>query len=82
MKIFQDLVKVALTDNQQAAVASFVADRGIAAFKNSNLLKVINRGEFELAAEEFNRWVVANGKFSEELAALRQKEIELFTKTH
>jgi lysozyme len=82
LKIFQDLVKVALTDSQKNAVESFVNDRGVTAFKNSNLLKMINRGEFEQAAEEFGRWCVANGKFSEELAALRQKEVELFTKTH
>ena len=74
------LIKVQLTDNQLAAITSFVEDRGIVIFKNSRLLKVLNAGDFEAVPTELAKWVVENGKHREDLVLLRQKEIELFTK--
>lgn len=79
-KIVKDLVKVTLTESQKAAIVSFIDDRGQTIFKNSNLLKVINKNDFESVPIELAKWVVENGRHSPELELLRQKEIALFTK--
>ncbi len=49
-------VKVALTQNQFDALVSFVFNVGAGAFKNSTLLKVLNQGNYEEAANQFDRW--------------------------
>ena len=79
-KLVKDLVKVKLTESQTAAIVSFVTDRGQTIFKNSNLLKVINKNDFEAVPTELAKWVIENGKRCPELELLRQKEIALFTK--
>lgn len=79
-KLIKELVRVELNPNQFAAIESFVQDRGIEIFKNSNLLKVINRNELHLVAEELGRWVVQNGRHDPQLSELRHAEIELFAK--
>ena len=79
-KLVKDLVKVKLTESQTAAIVSFVTDRGTTIFKNSNLLKVINKNDFEAVPTELAKWVIENGKRRPELELLRQKEIALFTK--
>jgi len=79
-KIVKDLVKVTLTESQTAALVSFVDDRGPTIFKNSNLLKVINKNDFNAVPNELKKWVIENGKVRSELEELRQKEISLFTK--
>jgi lysozyme len=79
-KILKELVRTELTKNQILALESFIADRGEEIFKNSNLLKVINRGDFDAVPNELAKWVVDNGRRRLELAELREKEIALFTK--
>jgi|LauGreDrversion4_2_1035121.scaffolds.fasta_scaffold129646_6 lysozyme len=79
-KLVKDLVKVKLTESQTAALVSFVNDRGQTIFKNSNLLKVINKNDFEAVPAELAKWVVENGRRVQDLELLRQKEIALFTK--
>ncbi len=76
----KELVRTELTKNQILALESFITDRGEEIFKNSNLLKVINKGDFEAVPSELAKWTVQNGKRSSELAELREKEITLFTK--
>ena len=78
--IIKELVRVELTKNQTLALESFIEDRGDVIFKNSNLLKVINRGDFDAVPKELARWTVENGRVRPELELLRQKEITLFTK--
>ena len=79
-KLVKDLVKVKLTESQTAALVSFVNYRGQTIFKNSNLLKVINKNDFEAVPTELAKWVIENGRHRTELELLRQKEIALFTK--
>jgi lysozyme len=79
-KLVKDLVKVKLTESQTAALVSFVDDRGQTIFKNSNLLKVINKNDFGAVPAELAKWVIENGRHRHELDELRQKEIALFTK--
>ncbi len=78
-KLVKDLVKVKLTESQTAALVSFVNDRGETIFKNSNLLKVINKNDFDSVPIELAKWVIENGRHRPELDELRQKEITLFT---
>jgi lysozyme len=78
-KLVKDLVKVKLTESQTAAIVSFINDRGTTIFKNSNLLKVINKNDFGLVPTELAKWVIENGRHRPELELLRQKEISLFT---
>lgn len=79
-KIIKSLVRVELNSNQIQALTSFINDRGVSAFRNSNLLKAINRKDFDLVPKELAKWTIDQGRISPELAALRQQEIELFTK--
>ncbi len=50
------LVKVALTQNQFDAVVSFCYNVGIGAFKDSILLKKLNQRDYQGAANEFLKW--------------------------
>jgi lysozyme len=78
--LIKELVRTELTKNQILALESFITDRGEEIFKNSNLLKVINRGDFDAVPNELAKWIVDNGKRLPELVELREKEITLFTK--
>src|SRR6187402_2641122 len=49
-------VKVALTQNQFDALVSFVFNVGASAFAKSTLLKVLNLGNYDEAAKQFDRW--------------------------
>ena len=79
-KILKELVRVELTKNQILALESFITDRGEEIFKNSNLLKVINRSDFNSVSVELAKWVIDSGRRRPELAELREKEIALFIK--
>jgi len=75
----KELVKVKLTKNQILALESFIQDRGEEIFKNSNLLKVINKGDFDLVPAELSKWIIDSGRVRPELEEMRKKEIALFT---
>ena len=51
-----DNVTVPLTQNQFDALVSFIFNIGQGAFKRSTMLKVLNKGDYEQAAKEFDRW--------------------------
>jgi lysozyme len=78
--LIKELVRTELTKNQTLALESFIIDRGEEIFKNSNLLKVINKGDFDAVPKELSKWVIESGRVRPELEELRQKEIKLFTK--
>jgi lysozyme len=79
-KAIRELVKVQLTNSQLQALESFVADRGLAIFRNSTLLKVINKNDTAAIITEFRKWTLDAGKPSQRLVELREQEIVLFTK--
>jgi lysozyme len=53
----QGCVRVALNDNQIAALTSFAYNEGINALRKSLMLRYINNSDFTNAAEQFSRWV-------------------------
>lgn len=53
------LVKVHLTEPQRGALASFVFNLGASNLRSSTLLKLLNRGDFEGAANQFGVWIKA-----------------------
>lgn len=72
------LVKISLAQHQFDALASFVYNVGASAFQNSTLLKMLNAGDTDAAATQFERWVYAGGKKQPGLIARRQAETRLF----
>lgn len=73
-------VRVPLNDNQYSALCSFVFNFGCGAFHNSTLLKKLNLGDYLGAANEFERWVYADGKRLNGLTRRREAERRLFMK--
>lgn len=70
-----NLVKVPLNQNQFDALVGFVFNIGRTAFRNSTLLRELNSGNYDKAADQFLRWVK-----QPELMGRRRKERNLFTK--
>lgn len=60
-KIVSESVTVPLTQNQFDALVSFVFNVGAFAFKNSELLRVLNEGKHERVPDELMRWQFAKG---------------------
>jgi lysozyme len=74
-----ELVTVALMDNQRAALIDFVYNLGAPALGGSSLLRLVNREQFDLAADEFGRWVHdEEGHVEPGLVARREAERALF----
>ncbi|MFG8171273.1 lysozyme [Pseudomonas aeruginosa] len=82
VKRFEDqvlrLVKVPLTQGQFDALVSFTYNLGPGALEKSTLLKLLNRGDYQGAADQFPRWVNAGGKRLEGLVKRRAAERALF----
>ncbi len=72
------LVKVPLNENQLGALTSFVFNLGSGALAKSTLLKKLNTGDYQGAADEFSKWVNAGGKQLPGLVKRRAAERELF----
>ncbi len=71
-------VKVALTDNQFAALVSFTFNCGPGALQQSTLLRKVNAGDFHGAADWFAPWNKAKGKVLPGLTRRRAAEKALF----
>lgn len=84
LKMFEDIVNssvsVEITQNQFDALVSLVYNIGGGNFKKSTLLKVLNGGGFQEAADQFLRWNKAKGKVLPGLTRRRKAERELFLK--
>ena len=73
-------VKVPLNQNQFDALVSLAYNIGSTAFKNSTLVKRLNEGNYNAAANQFNVWVNAGGKRMQGLVNRRAAEKTLFLK--
>lgn len=75
------LVKVKLAQNQFDALVSFVYNVGGGNFESSTLLRLLNSGDYEGAADQFKRWNKAKGIVLNGLVTRREEERELFLRS-
>ena len=73
-------VKKPITQNEFDALVSFAFNVGTGNFEKSTLLRLVNMGQFELAAKQFERWIYAGGKPLTGLKKRRLAEKTLFLK--
>lgn len=73
-----NLVNVPLNQNQFDALVSFCYNLGTGNLKKSTLLKLLNKGDYNGAAEQFDRWVYAGGEKLNGLVKRRSAEKKLF----
>lgn len=71
-------VLVKLNQQQFDALVSLTYNIGSSAFKNSTLLKMLNSGQYKVAADQFLRWNKVNGKEVKGLTNRRVQERLLF----
>jgi lysozyme len=72
------LVKVALTQGQFDALVDFCFNLGQGKLAGSTLLKDLNAGQYESAAEQLLRWDHAGAQECPALKARREAEFELW----
>lgn len=72
------LVTSDINQNQFDAICDFVFNLGWSHFESSHLLTYINQSNFDLAAEEFKKWVYSNGCVLSGLVNRREAEKDLF----
>lgn len=77
-KTVKNSVRTKLTQGQYDALVSLVYNIGPAAFRGSELLKELNSGDYQGAAEQFRAWRFVGGKESKGLAERRAKEKQMF----
>lgn len=71
-------VKTPVSQAEFDALVSFTFNVGCQAFRNSTLLRMVNRGEMDEAAEQFLRWNRAGGRVVKGLTNRRIAEREHF----
>ena len=77
-KVVERLVKVKVNDDMFGALVSFAFNCGEGNLKSSTLLKKLNAGDYDGAAEQFIRWNKASGKTLNGLTRRRASEERLF----
>ena len=77
-KSIDPLLKVTINDNQKAALCDFAYNLGIHALQESTLLKLLNAGQMDAAANEFEKWDRAGGRVFQGLLNRRLAEKKLF----
>lgn len=71
-------VNVELSSNQFSALVSLTYNIGGGNLRSSTLLRLVNSGDFESAADEFPKWNKQNKRVLRGLSERRAKERELF----
>lgn len=72
------LVRVSLTSGQCAALVDFCFNLGAGNLQVSTLLRLLNRGQYDMAALQFPRWVYAGARQMRGLYRRRIAEQTLF----
>lgn len=72
------IVAVPINDNQLNALVDFAYNLGFNALKTSTLIRKLNAGDYNGAADQFDRWVYAGGKVLPGLVKRREAEKQLF----
>ncbi|MDR1662581.1 MAG: lysozyme [Azoarcus sp.] len=78
LPVLERYVKVPVSIAEATALADFVFNVGGPQFSKSTLLKKLNAGDYEGAANEFPRWIYSNGEDMPGLVIRRQAERDLF----
>ncbi|MEL0588157.1 MAG: lysozyme [Planktothrix rubescens PR222] len=73
-----EAVQVSINFNQFSALVSFCFNLGADSLFQSTLLKLLNQGDFQGAADQFPRWDKAGGQALEGLTRRRKAERALF----
>ena len=73
-----EYVEVWLTQNQFDVLIDFAFNVGVRAFRNSTLLKVLNRGEYNEVPKQLKKWIKAKGRVLQGLVERRDKECEIW----
>lgn len=73
-------VEVPLTQNQYDALCSFIYNLGGTNFSKSTMLKMLNKEDYQGAADQLLRWDKQKGKVLRGLTTRRKEERELFLK--
>lgn len=73
-----NLVTVPLTQQQFDALVDFTFNLGTGALQRSTLLRLLNSGNYQGAAGEFEKWDKAGGKVLPGLLRRRQAERNMF----
>jgi lysozyme len=73
-----NLVKVALTQGQCDALVDFCFNLGAGRLKNSTLLRCLNAGRYDAAAEQLLLWDLARGEVNLGLKARREAELRFW----
>ena len=73
-----EAVQVSINPNQFSALVSFCFNLGVGSLFQSTLLKLLNQGDFQGAADQFPRWNKAGGQVLEGLTRRRKAERALF----
>lgn len=72
------VVTVSVNQNQYDALSSFTFNLGCEALEGSTLLKLLNEGNYQGAADEFPKWDHDNGVVVQGLLNRRNAERDLF----
>lgn len=72
------MTRVSLSPAQYAALTSFIYNVGENAFSSSTLLRKLNEGDYQGAANQFLLWIHAGGVTLRELTRRREAERQLF----
>ena len=76
--IVDDMVTVPLMITQRAVLYSLAFNIGTGALRSSTLLRRLNEGRLQVAADQFEAWVNISGKPSKGLENRRADERDLF----
>ncbi len=74
-------VVVPINQNQFDALVDFAYNAGTQNLKTSTLLRKLNQGQYDQAADEFGKWVYGGGKKLGGLITRRGRERDLFVKS-
>lgn len=81
-KVVLRLVNAELNDNMFAALVSFAFNCGEGNLESSTLLRKLNEGDYDGAAEQFTRWNRGGGSVLNGLTRRRASEQRLFEGTN
>lgn len=76
--VLEGLIDAQVTENQMAALTSLAYNIGTSAFAKSTLLRLLNAGDYESAADQFLVWRKDNGRIIADLVKRRAAERALF----